>query len=99
MFLTEELLYFDTLFTELKNLSSLSFYGTTKLVGFRKYIGKCMVFENMQIFILKKRSKIYLEGSRSVRKLKFGQKGDKVGLHKVYAAILKIFIFWPIMAA
>ena len=58
-----------------------------------------MGFEDMQIFILKKRKKGKFELSRRLGILIFGQMGDKIGLHKVYAAILEIFIFWPKMAA
>ena len=57
-------LLFQVRFTESKNVFPLRNERTSHLGGFRKCIGKCMGFENMQIFILKnvKRANLsYLE--------------------------------------
>ena len=84
-----------TLFTEFKILHPSRFYGVTKLVWFRKYIGNPILKKNVIILILKKRIKEYLELSGTLGKLKIGQDGHKLGISRPHAAIFDIFTFRP----
>ena len=68
--------YIHTLFTEIKNLYSLSFCCVAKLVRFRKYIGNPIhlkIVENLKSRITMNRM---ISARNGVRKLIFGQVRD-----------------------